>query len=148
MSKTNAPLVIKLPPGGPFPLWVKPKRAASMLDCGNTRLYQLLDSGELISAKEGRSRKILVSSIYDYIERTFAKADTGLGAAPSPRRQKRPGAAEATPETIASGSASSNESRTSHLEPGGAALPTPGRRKQPATDAAAIGGAAGRRDNP
>jgi hypothetical protein len=34
-----------------------------MLDCGRTRLYQLLNAGELQSYRDGKARKITVSSI-------------------------------------------------------------------------------------
>lgn len=51
------------------PLVVKPRRARQMLDCGNTRLYELLAAGKLQSFKDGKSRKIVVQSIIDYIAR-------------------------------------------------------------------------------
>ena len=41
-------------------LVVSPRRARHMLDCGNTRLYELLAAGELDSFLDGRSRKITV----------------------------------------------------------------------------------------
>ena len=54
------------------PLVVKPKVAWRMLDCGNTRGYQLIAAGELESYRDGRSRKITVASIKRYIERRLA----------------------------------------------------------------------------
>ena len=56
------------------PLVVKPKVAWKMLDCGNTRGYELLAAGELESYKEGRSRKITVASIKALIARRLAGA--------------------------------------------------------------------------
>jgi excisionase family DNA binding protein len=50
-------------------LVVSPRRAMQMLDCGRTRLYELIDRGELDSYLDGRSRKITVESIHRYIER-------------------------------------------------------------------------------
>jgi len=50
-------------------LVVSPRRARHMLDCGNTRLYELLKQKELESYLEGRSRKITVESIHQLIER-------------------------------------------------------------------------------
>jgi hypothetical protein len=44
-----------------------------LLDCGNTRLYELLAQGELVSFKDGKSRKIIVGSIRDYIARRIAE---------------------------------------------------------------------------
>jgi excisionase family DNA binding protein len=51
------------------PLLVKPKEASRMLNCGNTRLYELLSAGELDSFLDGRSRKITVESIRRYVTR-------------------------------------------------------------------------------
>jgi hypothetical protein len=45
-----------------------------LLDCGITRLYQLLDSGELDSFLDGRSRKIVVESIRRYIDQRLSTA--------------------------------------------------------------------------
>jgi hypothetical protein len=54
------------------PLVVKPKIAWKMLDCGNTRGYELLAAGELESYKEGRSRKVTVASIKALVARRLA----------------------------------------------------------------------------
>jgi len=51
------------------PLVASPKRARRMLDCGNTRLYELIAAHELESFKDGKSRKITVASIKAYIAR-------------------------------------------------------------------------------
>jgi hypothetical protein len=48
-------------------LVVSPRRARHMLDCGNTRLYELLKNNELDSYLDGRSRKITVASIHRHI---------------------------------------------------------------------------------
>ena len=53
-------------------LVVSPRRAKHLLDCGNTRLYELLNSEELESYLDGRSRKITVSSIKAHIARRLA----------------------------------------------------------------------------
>ena len=49
------------------PLVVKPKLAWKMLQCSNTRGYELINAGELDSYLDGRSRKITVESIERYI---------------------------------------------------------------------------------
>jgi hypothetical protein len=51
------------------PLAVKPRVAWQMLQCSNTRGYELLNSGELESFRDGGSRKITVASIKSYIAR-------------------------------------------------------------------------------
>jgi excisionase family DNA binding protein len=53
-------------------LVVKPKIAWKMLQCSNTRGYELLAAGELDSYRDGRSRKITVESIHRYIARRLA----------------------------------------------------------------------------
>jgi excisionase family DNA binding protein len=50
-------------------LVVSPRRARQLLDCGNTRLYELLAARELESYKDGKSRKITTASIKSYIAR-------------------------------------------------------------------------------
>lgn len=66
------------------PLVVKPKVAWKMLACSNTHGYGLLAAGEITSFLDGRSRKILVASIRDYIARRLAAAaKTNLRKSPS-----------------------------------------------------------------
>jgi hypothetical protein len=60
----------------PEPLWVRPKVAAVMLDCGVTRVYELMERGELEHCLDGAARKILTASIKSFIERTV-KAQEG-----------------------------------------------------------------------
>ena len=65
---------------------MKPKVAWRMLQCSNTRGYELLAAGELDSFLDGRSRKITIESIRRYIEcRLSTKANPG----PRRRRQRR-----------------------------------------------------------
>ena len=54
------------------PIAVKPKAAAIMLDVSVSTLYELMNAGELKSYRDGASRKILVSSIHDYVERRMS----------------------------------------------------------------------------
>jgi hypothetical protein len=53
-------------------LVVSPRRARYMLDCGNTRLYELLNSNELESYLDGRSRKVTVA----FITGEFSRSET------------------------------------------------------------------------
>jgi len=69
-------------------LVVSPRRARYMLDCGNTRLYELLNSNELESYLDGRSRKVTVASIHRYIARRLAAVGPALA---SPHRRRRSG---------------------------------------------------------
>jgi hypothetical protein len=60
------------------PLVVSPRRAQEMLDIGHSRLYELLSAGELQSFKDGKSRKILVASIRNYVARKLAANHAGF----------------------------------------------------------------------
>lgn len=51
------------------PIVVRPKQAALMLSCGIIRIYELMNTGQLKSFKDDGARKILVSSIEDYVKR-------------------------------------------------------------------------------
>jgi len=70
------------------PLVVKPRTACRMLDCGNTRLYQLLGTGELDSYLDGRSRKITVESIRRYIAQRLASTQGATAQSQSPRGKR------------------------------------------------------------
>lgn len=51
---------------------VSPKRAREILDIGTTKLYELLDSRQLRSYLDGKSRKIFLSSIGEYQRRRMS----------------------------------------------------------------------------
>jgi hypothetical protein len=63
-------------------LVVSPRRARHMLDCGNTRLYELLKNKELESYVDGRSRKIITASIHRYIAQRLKEAQSTDEPAP------------------------------------------------------------------
>jgi hypothetical protein len=75
--------------GDPERLVVSPRRARQMLDCGNTRLYELIKNNELESFLDGRSRKIVVASIRAYVARKLAAAVVATDAVKPPRRRIR-----------------------------------------------------------
>ena len=52
---------------------VSPRRACHLLDCGNTRLYELLQAKQLESYLDGRSRRITVDSIRRYVAQRLAR---------------------------------------------------------------------------
>jgi hypothetical protein len=62
----------KPPPSEILPLVVKPKEARRMLACSHTRIYELMNAGEIQSFTDGRSRKITVASIHHYIAKRLA----------------------------------------------------------------------------
>jgi hypothetical protein len=51
------------------PFVVRPRTACRLLDCGVTRLYDLIARGDLESFLDGGSRKIVVTSIKNYLDR-------------------------------------------------------------------------------
>jgi hypothetical protein len=59
----------RLPAPPQFPVVVSPSKAMTMLDCGRTRLYELINAKELESYLDGKARKITVASIYARVRR-------------------------------------------------------------------------------
>ena len=57
-----------------LPLVVSPAKAMSMLDCGRTRLYELINAKELESYLDGKARKITVASIHARIDRKLKES--------------------------------------------------------------------------
>jgi hypothetical protein len=55
-------------------LVVSPNTAMRLLDCSRESLYRLINSEELDSYCEGRSRKIVLESIQAHIKRRLAAA--------------------------------------------------------------------------
>jgi hypothetical protein len=56
------------------PLVVGPNRAMVILDCGRTRLYELIEAGEIDTYLDGASRKITVHSLCAYVQRKLEAA--------------------------------------------------------------------------
>jgi excisionase family DNA binding protein len=71
------------------PLVVAPRQACILLSVGNTRLYQLISSGELESYLDGRARRITMQSIHRRIARLLGTV-TATQASPRLRRRGRP----------------------------------------------------------
>jgi excisionase family DNA binding protein len=70
------------------PLAVSPRQACRLLGVGNTRLYELINAGELDSYLDGRMRRITMDSIRARLARLLARAaDTKIEG---PRRRGRP----------------------------------------------------------
>jgi hypothetical protein len=74
------------------PFAVRPSIAWRLLDCGNTHGYELLAAGKLDSYLDGRSRRITMLSIKEYIASRLAsnRATTGSPIEPPRRRRGRP----------------------------------------------------------
>jgi len=66
-------------------LVVKPKIAWKMLGVSNTRGYELIKAKELDSFLDGRSRKITVESIRNYIARRIDASES-----PKPNQKHQP----------------------------------------------------------
>jgi hypothetical protein len=54
------------------PLAVSVKKGCAIIDSGPTRLYELINSGEIESYRDGKSRKVVVASLKAYVERQIA----------------------------------------------------------------------------
>ena len=65
------------------PLVASPKQAMRAIQVSRKKLYELINTAELESYTEGRSRRITVKSINDYIERRLAAEVVRRGRAAS-----------------------------------------------------------------
>ena len=65
------------------PLVASPNQAMAMIQVSRKKLYELINTGELESYTEGKSRRITVKSINDYIERRLAAEAIRRGRAVS-----------------------------------------------------------------
>lgn len=58
------------------------RQAADLVGVGRTTMYKLMDEGELTSVHVGASRRIPLSSVYDYVERLCqSRSDAHVGGA-------------------------------------------------------------------
>jgi excisionase family DNA binding protein len=57
-------------------LVVSPRSGALILDIGLTRVYELINSGEIESYRDGKSRKIILDSLRSYVARQLAAEAT------------------------------------------------------------------------
>jgi hypothetical protein len=57
------------------PLVVSPSKAMVILDCGRTKLYEMLNAKELESYLDGKSRKITVASIQAHIQQKLQQKE-------------------------------------------------------------------------
>jgi len=60
-------------------LVVRPKMACYLLSIGITRLYELLNSGELESYKDGAARLVTMRSIRGYVDRQVTAVGAEVG---------------------------------------------------------------------
>ena len=79
---------IQTPFGELEALVVKPRVAWALLQCSNTKGYQLIAAGELESFKDGHSRKITVKSIREYIARRLESKKSGCAEARTSHRTR------------------------------------------------------------
>ena len=50
------------------PLFVSPLEAAYLLGLSRSRVYELLDAGQLAGRREGTRRLVLLTSVYEYAD--------------------------------------------------------------------------------
>jgi excisionase family DNA binding protein len=55
-------------------LLLRPKQAMYLLNCGHTRLYEMIAAGDIESFLDGGARKISTASVEAYIERKLKEA--------------------------------------------------------------------------
>jgi excisionase family DNA binding protein len=57
---------------------VPPREAGRLLSLGESRIYELMRTGELVSYRDGRARRITMASIHEHMARQLA-ADSADG---------------------------------------------------------------------
>ena len=73
------------------PLVASPNQAMRAIQVSRKKLYELINTGELESYTEGKSRRITIKSINEYIERRLAAEAARRGRVASDRNdQSRP----------------------------------------------------------
>jgi hypothetical protein len=75
------------------PLVLTPAQAQAALQCGPTRLWELINAGEIESFLDGARRRITARSIRNYVSRKLA-ASPAKKVVPA-RRGRRPAAGSA-----------------------------------------------------
>lgn len=55
---------------------LRPERAAEVLGIGRSKLYELLAAGEIDSVRIGRSRRVPVVAVEEYVARLLANQST------------------------------------------------------------------------
>jgi excisionase family DNA binding protein len=75
---------------GVVPRAVTVPTACKLLSCGVTHAYDLINKGELESYLDGKSRRVTLRSIDNYIARRVAAANKATPDTPPRRRRGRP----------------------------------------------------------
>jgi excisionase family DNA binding protein len=70
------------------PLVASPNQAMRAIQVSRKKLYELINAGELESYTEGKSRRITVKSINEYVERRLAAEAARRGRATSDRKDQ------------------------------------------------------------
>jgi excisionase family DNA binding protein len=71
------------------PLVASPNQTMRAIQVSRKKLYELINAGELESYTEGKSRRITIKSINDYIERRLAAEAARRGGTSDEKDQSR-----------------------------------------------------------
>jgi excisionase family DNA binding protein len=61
----------------PRPLLLTVNEAAELIGLGRTTIYKLMDAGDLASVHVGKSRRVPLDEVYDFIDRVCGRSDRG-----------------------------------------------------------------------
>jgi hypothetical protein len=104
LSGATTPPVAKARADETEPLLVSPARARAMLGYGTTKFYELLNSGAIASFKDGAARRVVASSLREYVARMLVEAGATPAERPArvpPRPKRRAASGAATERAIA-----------------------------------------------
>jgi hypothetical protein len=68
------------------PLVLTPAQAQTALQCGPTRLWELINAGEIESFLDGARRRITAKSVRDYVARKLAASPAKKSVPTRPRK--------------------------------------------------------------
>jgi excisionase family DNA binding protein len=114
-----------------IPLLLTVKQAAQLLGLGRSTVYELLDAGELRSAKRGASRRIPLQEVHQYIDRLINQSDKRGGS----EELTQPGPDSSNGPTLAQRGERPAASRRLRRPPGAPKTTTDQISLFPATDA-------------
>ena len=80
------------------PLVASPNQTMRAIQVSRKKLYELINAGELESYTEGKSRRITIKSINDYIERRLAAEAARRGGSTSDQVRSMPNGSQ--PQTV------------------------------------------------
>jgi hypothetical protein len=72
-----------------YPLATSVKAGCRIINCGTTKMFELIKTGEIESYKDGKTRQLVVASLHDYVARRRAEAAIATESEPPAKATSR-----------------------------------------------------------